>query len=60
MKEYLSVILYRLFFLFQHKLHQSINTCNYHGNGSTAGRHGFSDPDESLGYYGINDVVVVI
>ena len=58
MKEYFSVVLNRLFFLFQHKLHQSNNTYNYHGNRSTVGRSGCSDPDESFGYYGINDVVI--
>ena len=62
MKEYFSVILFihMLFFSFQHKLHQSTNTHNYHGNGSTLGRSGCSNPDESIGYYDINDVVVVI
>ena len=49
-----------LFFSFQHKLHQSTNTYNYHGNGSTVGRSGCSNPDESFGYYDSTDVVVVI
>ena len=49
-----------LFFSLQHKLHQSTNTHNYHGNGSTVGRSGCSNPDESFGYYDSNDVVVVI
>ena len=48
------------FFSFQYKLHQSTNTYDYHGNGSTVGRSGCSNPDESLGYYDINDVVVAI
>ena len=48
------------FFSFQHKLHQSINTYNYHGNGGTLGRSGCNNPDESIGYYDINDAVVVI
>ena len=60
MKEYFSVILYRLFFSFQHKLHQSTNIYDYHGNGSTVGRSGCSNLDESYGYYDINDVVAVI
>ena len=64
MKEYSSVILYSyvffVCFLFQHKLYQSTNTFNYHGNGSTVGRSGCSNTDESYGYYDSNDVVVVI
>ena len=32
MKEYFSVIFYSFFFSFHHKLHQSTNTYNYHGN----------------------------
>ena len=47
------------FFSFQHKLHQSTNTYNYHGNGSVVGRSGYSNPDESFGYYDTDDVVVV-
>ena len=69
MKEYFSLILYSYVFvffvclfvcLFQHKLHQSTNTFTYHGNGSTVGRSGCSNTDESHGYYDSNDVVVVI
>ena len=61
MKEYFSVILYHvIFFSFQDKLHHSANTYNYHGNCSTVGRSGCSDPDESFGYYDSNDAVVVI
>ena len=32
---------------------------DYHGNGSAVGRSGCSSPDESYGYYDINDAVVV-
>ena len=62
MKEYFSVILYSydFFFSFQRKLHQSTNAYNCHGNDSTVGRSGCSNPDESFGYYDSNDVVVVI
>ena len=45
---------------FQHKLHQSTNTYNFHGSGSTVGCSGCSNPDESFGYYDSNDVVAVI
>ena len=34
--------------------------CDYHGNGSTSGCSGCNNPDESFGYYDINDVVVVV
>ena len=44
------------FCLFQHKLHQSTNTFNCHGNDSTVDRSVCSDPDESFGYYDINHV----
>ena len=47
-------------FSFQHKLHQSTNMYNYHGNGSAVSRSGCSNLDESFGYYDSNDVVVVI
>ena len=40
-----------IFFLFQHKLHQSTNTYNYQGNGSPVGRSGRTNPNESCGYY---------
>ena len=34
------------FFSFQFKLHQNSNTHNYHGNSSTVGGSGCSDPDK--------------
>ena len=46
------------FFSFQHKLHQSTNMYNYHGNGSRVGCSDCSDLDESFGYYDIKDVKV--
>ena len=49
-----------LFFSFQHKLHQSTNAYNCRGSGSTVGRSGCSNLDESFSYYDSNDVVVVI
>ena len=61
MKKNFSVyFIHMLFFLFHHKLHQSTNTYNYHGNGNKAGRSSCSNPDESFSYYDSNDVVVVI
>ena len=54
-----SYTLFMFFFSFQHKLHQSIKTYNYHGNGSTVGRSGCSNLDESFCYYDSNDVVVI-
>ena len=33
---------------------------NLNRNGSAVGRSGYNNPDDSLGYYDINDVVVVI
>ena len=49
-----SYTLFIWFFSFQHKLHQSPNTYNDHGNGSRVGLSGCSDCDESFGY-DIND-----
>ena len=57
---FFSYTLFICFFFCQHKLHQSTSTYNYHGNGSTVGRSGCSNPDESFDYYDSNDVVVVI
>ena len=45
--------------MFQHKLHQSTNTFDYHGNDGTLDRSICSDPDESFGYYDINHVVTI-
>ena len=42
--------IHKLFFLFQHKLHQNTNMYNYDGNDSRVGRDGCSDGDESFGY----------
>ena len=36
------------FCLFQDKLHQSTNTYNYYGNGSTVRRSACSNPDEHI------------
>ena len=33
---------------------------NLNRNGSALSRSGYNNPDDSLGYYDINDVVVVI
>ena len=61
MKEFCSYTLFMCyFFSFQHKPNQITNMYNYHGNGSTLGRSGSSNPDESFGYYDSNEVVVVI
>ena len=61
MKEFCSYTLFiYYFFSFQHKRNQIINMYNYHGHGSTLGRSGRSNPDESFGCYDSNEVVVVI
>ena len=57
-KEYFSIVLYLqgFFCLFQHRMHQSTNMFNYHGNDSKVDRSVCSDPDESFGYYDVNQV----
>ena len=57
-KEYFSVVLYlqSFFCLFQHRMHQSTNMFNYHGNDSKVDRSVCSDPDESFGYDDVNQI----
>ena len=55
---------WKLFFsytpFFNYTIHQSTNAYNFNGNDSAVGRSSYSNPDDSLGYCDINDVVVVI